>query len=368
MLTLAVSWPVLRFEVLPGATSSIVEAMAEAEGLRLRVGDWSLSLTDFSATAHDVVIEGSGAYRERFLFKAREVEVDANVWQNLRDGLGRWRRHVANSARWVVGARTRPLPPRSLGRAITVRGAELHVERLTTGRYYWQDAVAHTASPGSESAGTEPYFVPEVAIERLEVAYVGHLPAEASAGLEQSLTSSLHIDEATLTLTDFVGPADARDDPTDFSFDGRIADGRVSATGAFNLWAPSFVLDLSLTNLGAATLGMLSPDASLTSAAGTLTGHLVLDRIRECVVNLTFRDVRFRANPRSPIVAPRHDAIERQLRDLVVSEAVQAPCTGNWTDPRFRPLWAVQASTTARALDDAPSAVRAAAQIDRQWF
>jgi hypothetical protein len=372
VLTMAVLWPLLRFEILPGATSSLLETLVEGQGVRLTVDDWSLSLTDFSATAHGVRIETSGGYARPYILTANTVLIDASLWQNVRDGLGRFPRRVGNTLRWAVGRETVPLPPRPIGRAVRIEGAEIYFERLISGRGNWRDAAVRTAAPGADDETVEPYFVPEIEIKDLDVTYVEHLPADPGAGLEQSLTSTLHLDEATLTLADFVGPVDDRSDPTDFSFDARLADGRLSVTGAFNLWAPSFTVDVSVNNVGAATLGVLSPEASLVPAAGTMTGHVRMavreDTLRECSVNVTFRDVRYRPNPRSPLIRPREEPLRVQLADVQVSGPVQAPCTGDWSDPQFRPAWAVQASMTREALREAPTAVQSAALFDQTRF
>jgi hypothetical protein len=372
VLTLAVLLPVLRYEILPSATSSVLEAVAESHGVRLTVDDWSLSLTHFSATAHGVRIETSGPYAKPYLLTADTVLIDASLWQNVRDGLGRFPRRVGNALRWAVGGGTVPLPPRPVGRALRIEGAEVYFERLMSGRGNWRDAAVRTLAPGADDETVEPYFVPEIEIRDLDVTYVEHLPADPGAGLEQALTSTLHLDEATLTLADFVGPADDRSDPTDFALDARLADGRVSVTGAFNLWAPSFTVDVSVNNVGAATLGVLSPEASLTPAAGTMTGHVMVavreDTMTECSVNLILRDVRYRPNPRSPLIRPREAPLRVQLEDVQVSGPVQAPCTGHWSDPQFRPAWAVQASTTREALREAPAAVQSAALFDQTRF
>ncbi len=373
VLSLAVFWPLLQFEILPGATSSLVETLAEAQGLRLKVEDWSFSLATFSATAHGVVIETGGRYAQPFVLRAAAIEVDASLWQNLSDGIGRLKRRAANAGRWVSGRETIPLPPRPVGRAVTVTGGDLYLERLISGRGNWQDAFIPTASPGADDdAASEPFYVPVLELEDFKVTYVEHLPAESASGLEQSLTSTFHLDEATLTVGDFVGPADARDNPTDFSLDGRVADGRVSVTGRFNLWAPAFAFNIGVSNVGAATLGVMSPEASIVPASGTMTGHVILamkdNTLRECTVNVEFQDVRYRVNPRSPFMRTRQRIMQAQLDEMRVSGPVQAPCSGDWADPSFRPLWAAQASMTAQALQDAPPAVQSAARFDQKRF
>lgn len=298
--------------------------------------------------------------------------MDASLWQNVRDGVARLPRRAANTVRWLTGRRQAPMPPRPVGRSVTIVGGELYLERLMSGRGNWQDAVARTFAPGTEPETTTPYYIPQIELQDFKITYVEHLPAEPGTGLEQSLTSTLHLDEGSLSLGDFVGPADDRDNPTDFSLDGRVGDGRVSVTGAFNLWAASFALDISINNVGAATLGVMSPEASVVPAAGTMTGHIALavkqDELRTCDVNVQFFDVRYRPNPRSPFTRSRSTLVAEQLEPVRVSGPVQAGCTGNWSDPQFRPLWAVQSSMTARALQDAPAAVHLAALFDQKRF
>ncbi len=372
VLTLAVLFPVLRYEVLPSATSSLLETIVEGEGVRLTVEDWSLSVTDFSATAHGVTVQTAAGYARPYILKADTIDIDASLWQNLRDGFGRLPRRIGNTMRWVIGRDPQPLAPRPIGRAIRITGAEVYFERLISGRGNWQDVAVRTVAPGSEDDAAVPYFVPEIEFADLDVTYVEHLPAEPGAGLEQSLTSTLHLDEATLRFADFVGPEDTRLDPTDVSLDARLADGRVSITGAFNLWAPSFAVDVSVTNVGAATIGVLSPEASIVPTAGTMTGHVRVamreSTLQECAVNVTFRDVRYRPNPRSPLIRPREGPLRVQLASVQVSGPVQVPCTGNWSDPQFRPAWAVQASMTREALRDAPTPVQSAALFDQTRF
>ncbi|MEZ5288395.1 MAG: hypothetical protein R2712_27035 [Vicinamibacterales bacterium] len=372
-LMLAVLGPLLRFEILPAATSSLAESVAEAQGLRLHVEDWRLSLTDFSATAYGVVIETGGRYREPFLFRADAVEIDASLWQNVGAGVARLPRRVGNAFRWVAGRPRVPLPPAPIGRSVTVSGGELYLERLMSGRGNWDDAVARTVAPGLESDDeSDPYYLPELELNDFKITYLEHLPAEPGSGLEQSLTSTLHLDEGTLTIGDFIGPDDTRDDPTDFALDGRVGDGRVSINGAFNLWAASFGVDISLNNVGAATLGVLSSEASVVPAAGTMTGHIALavrdDQLRECDVNVTFADVRYRVNPRSPFIKSRQALVARDLETVNVSGPIESVCSGNWSDPEFRPMWAVQSTMTARALAGAPASVQSAALFDPRRF
>lgn len=372
VLTMAVLWPVMRFQVLPAATSSYVESVAEAEGLRLTVDDWTLSLADFSGTARGVVVETRGPYREPYLFRADAIEVDASFWQNVSDGTARLWRRTGNLIRRLTWREALPMPPRPIGRSIIVTGGRLYLERLISGRGNWQDTISRTRPPGFDADEVEPYFVPQIELNDFTITYLEHLAAEPGSGLEQSLTSTLHLDEGTLTLGDFVGPADDRVDPTDFSLDGRVGDGRVSMTGAFNLWAASFNLDISLSNVGAATLGVMSPEASIVPASGTMTGHIAVavrdDEMQTCEVNVQFRDVRYRPNPRSPFTRTRQPIILDELEQVLVTAVIQTPCTGNWRDPQFRPMWAVQSSMNARALQDGPPAVQSAVRFDQRRF
>lgn len=122
------------------------------------------------------------------------------------------------------------MPPRPIGRAVTVVGGRLHLERLMSGLGNWQDAIVRTAAPGFDGKPVDPYYVPQIELRDVEIAYVEHLPAEPGGGLEQSLTSALHLDEGSLSLGDFVGPDDWREDPTDFRLDGRVGGGHVSTS------------------------------------------------------------------------------------------------------------------------------------------
>lgn len=371
VLTTAILLPVLRFEVLPGATSAFVESVVEGEGMRLTVEDWSLSLLEFAATAEGVTLETAPGYSKPYIVRAERVRIDGSLWQNIRDGMRRLPRRVANTFRWVAGFPVVPLPPVPIGREIIVDRAQIHFERQISGRGNWQDVIVRTRADDDADA-VEPYFVPEIAFKDLTVSYLEHLPAEPGAGLEQSLTSTLHLNEATLRFADFIGPVDDRLDPTEFSLDGRLADGRLSLTGAFNMWAPSFKVDVSVNNVGAATLGLLSPEASLVPASGTMTGHVTVamreNAMQECAVNVTLRDVRYRPNPRSPLVRPRLAPLRAELENVRVNGAVHAPCEGNWADPEFRPMWAAQASLTREALRDAPTPVQSAALFDQTRF
>ena len=119
-------------------------------------------------------------------------------------------RRAANVVRRLTGTVTAPMAPRPVGRRITITGAELYLERLMSGRGNWQDLIDRTMAPGREaSMDVDPYFVPRVELRDFRVTYVEHLPAAPGSGLEQSLTSTLHLDDATLTVGDFVGPTRA---------------------------------------------------------------------------------------------------------------------------------------------------------------
>lgn len=373
VLTLAVVGPLLRFQILPKATSSLVTTLAEGAGLRLEVEDWSLSLSEFSATAHGVMLKTGGRYGEPFVLKAEAVEIDASLRQNLGDGFGRLWRRIANAGRWAVGSRTYPLAPRPVGRAIRVEGGELYLERLISGHGNWQDVVVRTSGPGAaEDAGVGAYFIPDVELRDFKITFVEHLPADPGAGMEQTLTSTLHIDEATIAVRDFVGPEDPREDPSDFSLDGRLADGRLSIAGRFNLWAPSFAIDIAMNNVGAATLGVLLPDAAIVPSAGSITGRVRVavrnETLRECAINVRFQNVQYRPNPRAPFRVPPPPEFGPQVERIDLTRPVDTPCTGDWSDPKFRPYDAVYTRMHARALADAPPIVAAAAAFDERRF
>ena len=92
------------------------------------------------------------------------------------------------------------------------------------------------------------------------------------------------------------------------------------------------------------------------------------DRLQTCDVNVHFVDVQYRANPRSPFTRSRAGQLADSLEQVRVNGPVRTPCTGNWSDETFRPMWAIQSSMTVAALHDAPPDVRSAAVFDQARF
>jgi len=217
VLALAVTLPLWRYVWIPSSVSAGLESYAEAYGANLVVEDWLSDWWDIAVTGEHVTLHAPGPYTEQRLLRADAIELD---WSLVRGFRNLWRRAVSVFS----GER----PPEEPVHAIRVRQATLHVERLLSGRWNWQDAV----SPERIDLDAAARFrLPSFDADELRLVWVEHLPAASGGGLIEQKTASMFLDDVRLRFADLVLPEDVRQNATRFTAEGRTGDGRFLRKG-----------------------------------------------------------------------------------------------------------------------------------------
>jgi hypothetical protein len=383
VLAIAVTLPLWRYVWIPHALSTGLSTLAESYGAELQVEDWTSDWNNIRVIGEDVVLHARGAYTNQQLLEADGVELD---WSLLR-GLG----NLFERTKALILFRT--LPPEEPVHTVTLRRATLHMERLLSGRWNWQDAVE---ADRVDWSATPLFRIPAIDAERLRLVWVEHLPGNSGGGLIEQTTASLYVDDVRLRATDVMLPQDTRPQAATFTIEGRTGDGRFSATGRVNFarwtparasssagdivkvssaavsWSPTLDLSIYLENVGAAALSRLVSDASLLPTAGSMTGriHLVVNTEGKlnCKIDLQLRNVQYAPNPRSRYVQARRAQVERDLAEYVVNDHIATECAADWQEPGFRVAKALQAEITGGAVQTASPLVQGAAGYDRLRF
>ncbi len=391
-LIVAISFPLLKYAVLPQVASLSASAMAEGHDIELEIEDWSADLLDLAVTAHDVTVRTAGRFAQDEILTARQVEVDLSLWRRIRTGIF--------SGSWVHG--------------VTIVEPSIYLERLPSGRWNWQDLTRARPEPfedGPIDPSTPDYHrvaedrlreaeergaftLPRLQFEDLRLAWVENQPGGSGGGIHETVRATLYLDDVDILIQDLSLPVESGSPPAQVSVEGRTADGRISIDGSGNFfrwssrppvlppflqyvdvrestqlprWAPTFRLRIHLDNIGWATLGRMVPIASLWPASGTLSGEIdleVRDREISCRTDLATSDVSFTPNPRSPGLRGRSDQLQRELSAYRSNRRVATNCDGHLENRNYRPLYACQAAVTRESVGDAPPAVRQTAAWD----
>jgi hypothetical protein len=385
ILFLAITIPIWRYEWIPSTVSSTLATWAQKYEVNLEVEDWTSHMWNIAVTGEKLVVETRGPYADKRLVQADSIDLD---W-NLMRGMGNaWKRLGA------IVSGTSPIAEPV--HEIRLKDAKVHIERLLSGRWNFQDAIAES----EERETISPFRLPELEAEGLRVEWIEHLPGDSGGGLIEQKTATLYLDDVKLRLVDLLLPEDTRDDATGFTVEGRTADGRFSITGKMNVtrwlanptlgnirpstekaaffsqpgdgWSPSFKTSLYLENVGAAALArVLAPDLSIIPNSGTMTGRIdlaVTQGLLKCAGDVQLNNVSYAANPRSSYVKTRREEVERGVKDVLSNGPVSWNCDANWGDPNFRVAKAVQTGLTSAALKNAAPAIQAAAAYDQLRF
>ena len=385
IFVIAVTLPLWRYVWIPTAVSGGLATFAENYGADLSVDDWSSNWFDIEVTGEKVTLAATGPYTEQQILRAEAIEIDWSLFRALGNVTDRLRALVF----------LRPMPPEEPFHSIRLHRATLHVERLLSGRWNWQDAIQPERI---DIANDSRYRLPMLDADQLRLVWVEHLPSDSGGGLIEQKTASLFLDDVKLRFSDLVLPEDGRGNATRFVIEGRTGDGRFSATGETNLgrwnspplnpgaskvifqvpspptsgWSPTFSVSLYLENVGAAAFARMVSDASLLPSAGTMTGRINFvvtpEGVMNCEIDLQLRNIQYAANPRSNYVRARRTEVERGIKELQVSDHIAKKCSAPWNDPGIRLAKVVQAEITGEAVQDASPAVQAAAGYDRLRF
>jgi hypothetical protein len=383
LMMLAALWATVKFVYLPLACSRAAAAVAQSYGVDLEVRDWSASVFDLATTAEKVVVRVAGPFEEDELLSADAVRVDLSLWRGLRgDG-------------WV--------------KEILLDDATLHVERLVSGRWNWESVGAlgelrqreglreplhggpryagGSGGPGERGVdlGADTALrVGSLRIAKMGVEWVEHLPGQSGSGLIHSQQASLFVDDVEGLVDQLEVPASPLAEPTRFTVEARIGDGRLSVDGHASFfaaveagrgpgviqamdgprWSPSLEATIYLDNVGAGAFNRLLPLAAISPVAGSMDGEIRLaayESTFECVADLVLTGVAYAANPDWSAAASRRQQIDDGLRGFTASGPVEASCSGDFENPEFRPLQAMHTAVTLTALEEAPPQVLTAA-------
>lgn len=371
-LLLTGPWTVAKFVVIPAVASGSVDALAEAYGVDIAVGDWGAHVTDLSATAKDIVLRVDGPFDQQELLVAKELEVDLSLWSRLR------------GSTWT--------------RSLTLRDAKLYLERTASGGWNWEELTARGGGLdgyGDEAASTialedrEPEFaIPRLRIDGLSLQWVETERGTTGDGVTREIKSSLYLDDMSLVADNVVGFVDPRPRASRLLLEARTGSGLVSFNGKGNLfhwaqnvldagpsstgpaWAPSLEATISLDGVGAGVLARLTPQAALLPARGTMSGQLLLDVEQhqlQCAADLDLRDVTFTLNRDSPFYARHAQQLGQEVASFRADGPTRFDCGGVLAGD-FRPFHAFQSLVTRKAVDSAPKLVRAVATVDHARY
>ena len=329
--------PVANTQWTAALADHLVDSAGEYYGADIKVGRWSGAWFGVHATAHDVVVTAPGPFARAEVFRAGAVAIDLSVLRRLRSGY------------WI--------------KSVEIDRPSLYVERTLSGLWNWEAVLGTNAEAARDAAAA--LRIEHLLLKDLRVEWVERLPANSGGGLIQATTATLHLDDVQLN----VERLGASDGETPFSFEGRTADGRVSATGRTSRVGsqPETKVSVHLENVGAAAMGRLSPNARLVPASGSVSGRVELaiaaDRI-DCQADLVLRNVTYALNPFAPLRPEPRQQVQATLANVTLNGPAAAPCNSKTSPGDYRVVPAVQASVTDVAVKDAPPDVRILAAAD----
>ncbi len=383
-------WGFLKFVLVPSAASHALAFVQDAYEPEITVGSWSGSVLDLSATAHNLTIEINGLYDQNELLTIDELEVDLSLARRLRKGS------------WI--------------QSITARSSRLYLERLLSGATNWgrlvnrqtladvvEDATSslQTASLEMHSSGMvtseqeASFAVPRVKVEGLTIEWVEKIPSASGDGIIREQKATLFIDDVDVVVSDLSGFIDSRNLPSQFTLEGRMADGKVSLQARANffawavrqvsaasspntaslrpeiVWSPSLEGSIYLENIGAATLARLVPRSALQPKQGSLSGTinfaLALQNLT-CSADVQLNQFTYAANSSSPTLTNRRSQVETALKTFQANGSYAFDCGNDLQDERFRPLQSFTARTTRQAVSAAPNILQATATVDEARY
>ncbi|MEO8217982.1 MAG: AsmA family protein [Acidobacteriota bacterium] len=380
---IAVGLPLVKFEWLPHVASTTASSIAEAHGMDLEVEDWTGELFHLRAAAHGVRIKSRGPQPQPDLFRADRVEFKVSLW------------HLLSKGRWID--------------EVTFESPSIHLERSLSGRWNWQDAVTPEGSAvpatenpsrlasasetlpdqSHEAATSWSINIPHLVMQDLRIQWVENLPADSGSGLIRSSKAAIYVDDVGVTAHNVYGPAGNGEGATEFSLEGRTADGRISINGLVNFYAPHggelkpspyltattsrsvdprLETSIYLENVGAAAIAtMVQP--SLVPGSGTVSGRIELVLRQQelaCSANLIMNNVTYSPAPDSPLLRHRGASLRTDLQNFRANGPIVASCSGSFDNERYRPLGAIESAVTRQAVSTAPPTVRAVATIDER--
>jgi hypothetical protein len=387
-VVLAVVLPAGGYASLAYSTSRSIPGWIGDFGVRFEAEDWDIQVLSLKSVARSVTLRRDE--RSEPVLTAAEIEFDGSLWSVL-------------STLWGGGRYNE----------ITVRHAEVLVERSLTGDYNWADFLGAVPEARRLAAVTGAYRINGLYFENVRLVFLEHVPGGSGGGVVRSAQSRVIFDGVNGNVLNLRPPAGPDDRPTQFFARARLADGVIEikgdagvlpariARGGLAVRAASvaaspetaggqvrtvsgaddevggYAMRVYLENLSMGAFGEMVGSTQILPSRGTVGGSVELARVRAdvlCKSDLTMRDVAFEANARVVASDARYAEMNRTLASYSKASGRFDICGEEATDvtreaaPHQGTMSAVLATFNAQATDTAPPSIRTIAARDQQQF
>jgi hypothetical protein len=385
---LAVILPAGGYASLAYSTSRSIPGWIGDFGVLFEAEDWDIQLLSLKSVARNVKLRRDT--RSEPVLTAAEIEFDGTIWSVL-------------SSLWGGGRYNE----------ITVRHAEVLVERSLTGDFNWVDFLRAVPEARRLAAVNGAYTINALYLEDVRLVYLEHVPGGSGGGVVRSAQSRVIFDGVNGSVLDLRAPSGADDRPTQFAAKARLADGVIEIRGDAGILPArvargglaaraasvgpssqaggsevrtvaggdeetgSYAMRVYLENLSMGAFGEMVGATQIVPSRGTVAGNVELMRVRTdvtCRSDLTMRDVAFEANSRVVLDTGRSAEMNRALASYSKASGRFDICGEDATDvpreatPSQGTMSAMLATFNAQATDAAPVSIRRITARDQQQF
>jgi hypothetical protein len=394
VLALVGGYPLGQYSLISYAVNSSLPAMAGDFGLEFEAEEWSYRPFSLSAVARNVTMRSKHDVQHDGppLFKAGQLEFHGSVFSLLR------------GVKELVTLNTF-----HTFNEITVKDAQLHLERSRTGALNWSEFEEGFPEERLREVLSGLYQVRAVILDNVRIEYIENLAGDSGGGVIQTAQAKVFVDGIRGSITE-IGPASAGERmPTRIKVEARSSDGTINIDGklAFRperladapavrvasvaggttptpttVSADGFGYDLvlDLTNIGAAAFVRTMPPTAITATSGSVHGRLTVrsQGTPPCESALQMENVVFAPNPQLVRSREQYDVLQRQLQGIVVTKPYKACDAVNDVESKSPPrsngqggqvryasrMMALTTSFNEQATASAPAEVRAAVARD----
>lgn len=384
-LILMIGGPAGAYSTLAYTAARAIPDWVGDFGVRFDARDTEVHLLSMQIVARDVTLRAD--QRSEPVFTASEVTFDGSPWTFFKGIFG----------------------PGAFYNEITIRKAELHLERSLTGDWNWRDFLDAVPADRLDAAMKGLYRIRGLFVEDLKVIYTEHIPGNSGSGVIQTAQATVYIDDISGSILDLMPPSAPDERPTRFQVKARSADGIVQIKGTAGLFgshppagqaipaaqivktttggAPNqaqavelggafYQMNVYLENIGLGAYSQMVPTTRLQPTRGTLRGTLDLGRAAtgiSCKSNMAAENLEFAPSPKLVPVKAQFDQLQKDLvgfhhsgpfnpcgedDDQVVDEPPQTATT----------FTGLLTSFNRQTTKTAPPSVQAFAALDRQQF
>jgi hypothetical protein len=392
VLALIGGYPIGQYSLISYAVNSSLPALAGDFGLEFHAEDWSYRPFSLTAIARNVEMRSKHDVQRdgQPLFKAAELEFRGSFLSLLK-GVGELVTfntfHTFNE--------------------ITVKNAQLHLERSRTGALNWSEFEEGFPEERLRELLSGLYQVKAVVLRDVRIEYIENLAGNSGGGVIQTAQAKVFVDGINGAITE-IGPASGGNRmPTRIKLTARSSDGTIDLDGklAFRSEraadAPPAVraaslagganqpeakasglgydLVVDLSNIGAAAFVRSMPPTTITATSGSLHGRLQVrsSGLPPCESALQMEKVEYAPNPQLVRSRDEYEALQRQLRGRVITRPYEPCDVETAQDPRSQSSEGGQKRYASKVVNfttafneqanaDAPPEVRAAVARDTQ--